>query len=82
MAQICQCPDDPVIVPARILASHVNDQLGDITPDPRPLRIRPMLRTIELLSDEPAIPGENRIEFGDPRHFFQRFAAEPFADLR
>ena len=43
--------------------------------------IRPVLGTVELLGDEPAISGQNRIRLGDARHFFQRSPPEPFADL-
>ena len=39
----------------------------------RPCWIRRVLGTIELLSSQPAIPGEDGVGFGDTRYFFQRF---------
>jgi hypothetical protein len=81
MAKIGQCSDDPIIAPAGILSSHADDKVSHLPPEPRPSRIRPVLRTIELLSDEPAVPGEDRIRFGDARHFFQRLSAEASADF-
>src|SRR4030095_205716 len=82
IAQIGQCADNAVIAPAGILASHADDELSHLTPDSRPLRIRAVLGTVKLLSDEPAIPGEDGVGLSHPRDLLQRFAAEPFSDLR
>src|SRR5215212_7245847 len=79
MAQVGQCSDDPVIAPAGILASHADDQLSHLTPDSRPPRIGAVLGTIELQSDEPAIPGEDGFGLSHPCDSLQRFAAEPFS---
>src|SRR5688572_3749753 len=68
MAKIGQCSDDPVIPPPRVLSSHPDNELSHLSRDPRPPRIGAVLRTIELLSDEPSVPGEDRIRFGDARH--------------
>jgi hypothetical protein len=67
VTQIGQCADDPVIAPAGVLTSHPDDQLSNFAPDPRPPWIGAMLGTVELLSDEPAIPRENGVGLGDTR---------------
>jgi hypothetical protein len=50
-----------VIAPAGVLASHSDDQVSNFTLDSRPPRIAPVLETVKLLSDEPAIPSQNGI---------------------
>ena len=82
MSQIGQCSDDPVIAPAGILTSHADDELTHLTPESRPPRIGTVAGTVKLLSDESAIPGKNGVGLSHPRNSPQRFAAEPFSDLR
>ena len=80
VTQIGQCAYDPVIAPAKIFASHANDEVGHLTPDLGPPWIGSVLGTIELLSDKPAVPGKNSVGLGDG-NLPQRFPAEPFADF-
>jgi hypothetical protein len=56
-------------------------EINDLARDLRPSWIRAVLGTIELLSDESAIPGEDGAGLGHPRDLLQRFAADPFTDL-
>ena len=38
--------------------------------------------TVELVGDEPPVPGEDRVWFGRAGHFLQSFAPQSLADLR
>jgi len=40
-----------------------------------------VFRSVEFAGNEPAVPGEDGIGFGDTGHLLERRAAEPFADL-
>src|ERR1019366_4752751 len=52
IAQIGQCPRNPVIAPVTVLFGHANDQPFDLLLDPRPARGSTGPRTIELAGNE------------------------------
>jgi hypothetical protein len=81
MAQIGQCARDPVVAPTPVLACKPDYQCIEFRTDPRAAGTGAPPRPVELLRDQPAIPGENGIRLGNARDILQSFAAESFRDL-
>lgn len=81
MTQISQRSNDAVVTPAGILFRHLHNQVGDFMAHPWPTRVGTEFRTVELLGDKSAVPSEDCVRLCHARYVFQRFAAEPLANL-
>jgi len=57
--------------PAWVLSCHLNDQFYNLVLDWRPARIRALSGTVELLSDELAVPPKYGVRSGDAGDLFQ-----------
>jgi hypothetical protein len=67
----------------RILRAHIPDnQLLNLLIHAGPPRIGSLLRAIELLGDQPPVPGQDCLGPDDARDLREGFAAEPLANLR
>ena len=65
-AQLLECAPDARVAPARVLRRQTHDQLGDIAPHARSTR-RTFVPSVVLLSDQSAVPAQNRIRRRDSR---------------
>jgi hypothetical protein len=74
-------PHNPVIAPAPVLARHANDQLLDLSLDPRPARASTRLRAIEFASDKLAIPAQDCVRSGYRGDLRENLATQPMTDL-
>jgi hypothetical protein len=59
--EVGQCSHDPVIAPIMLLLGHADDQLLDLSTDPRPSGAMAGLRAIEFAGNQLAVPDQNRI---------------------
>ena len=64
VTDVGQCSDNPIVTPARVLSRHLDDQLHDLALHWRPTWIRALFGTVELLGDEFAVPGKDRLRLG------------------
>jgi hypothetical protein len=81
MAQIGQGSHDPVIAPAANFSGHSHDKIDNFSRYRRSARRFAKLRAIELLRNEPTIPGEYRLRLGDNSNFAESLTAETLADF-
>jgi hypothetical protein len=81
IAQIGQGPRNPVIAPIAVFPGHANDQLLDLSLDPRPATAATGPRAIEFVGDQLAVPGQDGVRSGDIRHLGENFAAQAMTDL-
>ena len=81
MAEIGQGTSDPIVSPAGVLLGHTDDERFHGRVDTRSSRIGTMLGAVELAGNEPAIPSQDGLWFGDQGHVRQIFPAETLADL-
>src|SRR5262245_36616023 len=81
MTQIRQRSDDPVVAPTPVFAGKTDHHRFDFRSCPRAARINAVPRPIELVCNQPPIPGEKGIRFCDACDVLQRFASESFRDL-
>jgi hypothetical protein len=82
MAEIGQGSHDPVIAPPGIFSGHSHDKIDKFPRYRRSARHFAKLRPIELLRNEPTIPGEYRLRLGDNSNFAESLTAETLADFR
>src|SRR5215475_4099981 len=59
--QIGQRPHDPVITPVMVLLGHANDQLLNLSLDPRPARASTRIRAVEFARHQLAVPGQDSV---------------------
>src|SRR5262249_42972151 len=59
--KIGQRPRNPVITPVTVLLGHANDQLLNLSLDPRSSEASTSLRTIEFAGDQLAVPGQDGV---------------------
>src|SRR6266511_2975217 len=78
--QIGQRPRNPVITPVTVLLGHANDQLLDLSADPRPAGASTGLRAIEFASHQLAVPGQDGVRSGYMRHLAENLAAQSMTD--
>src|SRR6202158_57611 len=76
-----QPPRDPVIAPVPVLARHANDQLLDLSLDPRSARASTPLRAIEFAGDKLAVPGQDSVRPGHSCDLGENLAAQAMTDL-
>ena len=69
VTQIGHCSDDAIVTPARVLTRYFHHPLFDCRFDPRATDQSAFQRAVEFLSDEPPIPGQDRIRFGNAGDF-------------
>jgi hypothetical protein len=81
IAEVRQRAHDPVVTPAGVLPGHAHNQGVDSGVDTRSAWIRAAFGSVELLCDQPSVPGEDGVGFGHVGYFFQSFAPESFADV-
>ena len=67
IAEIGQCPYNPIIAPIPVLLGHADDQLLDLSADPRPARTSTGLRAIEFAGHLFAVPGQDGVWSGHVR---------------
>src|SRR5712671_1960777 len=67
--------------PMPVLAGHANDQLLNLSLDPRPARTSTRLRAIELAGNKLAIPSQDGVRPGYGRDVGESLAAQPMTDL-
>src|SRR5216683_4961607 len=79
--QIGQRPRNPVIAPAPVLARHANDQILDLSLDPRSARASTGLRAIEFAGDELAIPAQDSVRSGYGGDVGENLAAQAMTGL-
>src|SRR5262249_35657203 len=65
VSQIGQRPRNSVITPVTVLLGHANDQLLNLSLDPRPAGAPTSLRAITLVGDKLAVPSQDGVR---PRH--------------
>ena len=81
VTQVGQRSHDPIVSPARVLASHLGDQRLKLRRDSGPTRIAAMRRAVERAGDQPAVPRQDSGWLGRAGDLCQRLASEPFTDL-
>ena len=81
MAQIHQRTHNPVVAPAPVLAYETDHQPFNFRRYPRAARISAVSRPVELLCNQPPIPGQNGVRPGHACDVLQSFASESFRDL-
>jgi len=79
--QIGQRPRNPVIASITVLLSHANDQLLDLSLDPRPAGTSMGLRAIEFAGHQLAVPGQDGVRSGHIGHLAENLAAQSMTDL-
>src|SRR5437762_3285171 len=72
---------NPIIAPVPVLARHANDQLLDLSLDPRSARALTGLRAIEFAGDQLAVPGQDSVRAGDSCDLTENLAAQAMTDL-
>ena len=81
VTQVGQCTDDAVISPAAVLSGHAHYQGFHFRWNLGAAWILPVLGAIELLGDQPSIPGQDGVGFGDAGDLSERFASQALPDL-
>ena len=81
VAQIGQRSDDAVISPASILTRHSHHQGFHVRWNGGAAWILLVFGTIELLGDEPSLPGQDGVRLGNAGDLSERFAPHTLPDL-
>jgi hypothetical protein len=81
MTEIGQCAGDPIITPAGVFTCHPYNECFHIGRNTWAPGIRTLLRAIELLRNQPPVPGQNGGRFGRAGNLGQILTAEAFADF-
>jgi hypothetical protein len=81
VAEIGQCPGNPIVLPAGILPGHADDEGFSSSVDAGASRVWTMPGSVELASNQTTIPGEDGVWSGDTCNLSQKLTAESFADL-
>jgi hypothetical protein len=81
VTQIGQGSDDAVISPAGVLSRHSHHQSFHFRSNRGATRILPLFGAIELLGDEPSIPGQDGVGLGDAGYRSECFASQALTDL-
>src|SRR5206468_7100524 len=79
--EVGQCSHDPVIAPITVILGHTDDQLLDLSTDPRPSGAAAGLRAIEFAGHQLAVPGQDSVRSGHSRHLGVGLTAQSMADL-
>src|SRR5205807_6772882 len=81
VSQVGEGADDPVIAPRAIVLGHTNNQGLQLLADFGTARRLPLLGAVKFLSDQCAVPGQDRVRLDDLGHLRQRFLAQLLAHL-
>src|ERR1700716_4192624 len=81
VTQIGQRPRNSVITPVTVLLGHANDELLNLSLDPRPARASTGLRTIEFAGHELAVPGQDGVRPGHIGHLAENLATQSMTDF-
>jgi len=79
--QILQSALNAIIAPGTIFTGHPEHKFFNLGIDSGPSRIGAMRGAVELLGDQLAMPGQDRIRFNDRGDFLERLSAELFTNL-
>src|SRR5438105_7317594 len=79
--EIGQGAHNPVIAPIPVLARHANDELLDLSLDPRSARALTGLRAIEFAGDQLAVPSQDGVRLCHCCHLAENLAAQTMTDL-
>ena len=82
VTEVRQGTGDSVVTPTLIFGCETDDQFLDLFVDPRPPGVFPFLRAVELLRHELPMPGQDRLELHNARHFLERLPPKPLTNLR
>src|SRR5215475_8768243 len=77
--KISQRPRNPVITPVTVLLGHANDQLLNLSLDPRSSEASTSL--LEFAGDQLAVPGQDGVRSRRIGHRAENLAAQPMTDL-
>jgi len=75
------CSDDAVVSPAGVLFGEAHNERFQLGRDTGPAQRSTYFGAVELAGNEPAVPGEDGIGFGDAGDLLKRSPAEPLADF-
>jgi len=81
VSQIGQRPRNSVITPVMVLLGHANDQLLNLSLDPRPAGAPTSLRAIKLVGDKLAVPSQDGVRPRHIGHLGEDLAAQAMTDL-
>src|SRR5262249_46677690 len=81
ISQIGQRPRNSVIAPVPVLLGHANDQLLNLSLDPRPAGAPARLRAIKLAGDKFAVPSQNGVRPRHIGHLGEALAGQAMTDL-
>ena len=81
ISEIGQGAHNPVIAPIPVLARHANDQLLDLSLDPRSARALTGLRAIEFAGNQLAVLGQDSVRAGHSCDLAEDLAAQAMTDL-
>ena len=81
MAEIGEGSDDAVVSPAGILSGEADNERFQFGLDPGPARRTTEFGAVEFAGNEPPVPSEDGLGFGDTGDLLKRSATEPFADF-
>ena len=81
VAEIGQSSDDAVISPTGVLSREAHNQRFRGGRDAGPARRSAYFGAVKFAGNEPPVPGEDGIGFGDTRDLLKRSPAESLADL-
>ena len=81
MAEIGQGSDDAVVSPAGVLSGEAHNEGFQFRRDAGPAWSGAEFRAVEFSSNEPPVPGEDGIGFGDTGDLLKRSTAESLADF-
>jgi hypothetical protein len=81
VAQIGQRSRNPIITPVTVLLCHADDQLLDLSLDPKPAGASTGLRTIEFPGHQLAVPGQDGVRPSYIGHLAENLAAQSMTDL-
>src|SRR5262249_45735429 len=71
----------PVITPVMVLLGHANDQLLNLSLDPRPAGASTGPRAIEFAGHELAVPGQDSLRPGHIGHLAKNLVAQSMTEL-
>src|SRR5262245_2400811 len=81
MAEIGQSTDDAVVSPAGVLSGEADNERLEFRLDAGPAGRSTKFGSVKFAGNEPPVPSEDGIGFGDASDLLQRSPAEPLANF-
>lgn len=81
MTEVGQCAGDAIVAPRGVLLGHADDVGFDGNIDAWAPRVGTTLRAVELAGDQPTIPGQDGVWFGNTGNLCKMFPAKALGDL-